>query len=151
MIKTLILIIIWPKTLINDPLSSYGNWKSFNFYIYKCNYLNEHQGNHLIFYFSQGTPIQGGRSFEPGFSIKKCNVGTSEHITLTVLANKFDLLNLEIITKCVCEFPYYKKQRISDWRKLLLCHSYKLSEWTPLETLQIFKWVPLSWFVGALI
>ena len=28
---------------------------------------------------------------------------------------KYDLLNLEIITECVCKFPYYKKkQRISD-------------------------------------
>ena len=27
---------------------------------------------------------------------------------------KNDLLNLEIITECVCKFPYYKKQRMSD-------------------------------------
>ena len=41
---------------------------------------------------------------------------------------KYDLLNLEIIAECACKIPYYKKQRISDCRKLLFCHSYKLSE-----------------------
>ena len=55
-----------------------------------------------------------------------------------------------IITECVCRFHYYKKQRISEWRKLLFRYSYKLSEWAPLLTLQISKWVPLSLFeVGA--
>ena len=27
---------------------------------------------------------------------------------------KYDLLKLEIITECVCKFPYYHKQKISD-------------------------------------
>ena len=26
---------------------------------------------------------------------------------------KYDLLDLEFITECVCEFPYDKKQRVS--------------------------------------
>ena len=41
---------------------------------------------------------------------------------------------------------YYEKQRISDWRKLLFGHSDILSQWAPLQTLQISKWASLSWF-----
>ena len=40
----------------------------------------------------------------------------------------------------------YEKQRISDWRKLLFGHSDVLSQWAPLQTLQISKWASLSWF-----
>ena len=29
---------------------------------------------------------------------------------------KYDLLHLEIITECVCKFPHYKKERISNER-----------------------------------
>ena len=35
---------------------------------------------------------------------------------------------------------------MSDWKKLLFCHSYKLSEWVSLQTLETSKWEPFSWF-----
>ena len=35
------------------------------------------------------------------------------HSELKNKKEKSDLLNLEIITECVCKFPYYKKQRMS--------------------------------------
>ena len=35
------------------------------------------------------------------------------HSELKNKKGKYDLLNLETITECVCKFPYYKKQRIS--------------------------------------
>ena len=41
------------------------------------NYLNEHPGDHLIFYLSEETLIRRGRSFKPEPSLKKCKVGTS--------------------------------------------------------------------------
>ena len=36
------------------------------------------------------------------------------HSELKNKKGKFDLLHLEIITECVCKFPHYKKERISD-------------------------------------
>ena len=64
--------------------------------------------------------------------IKKFEVGTSQHIIFQTKTErqknnkgKYDLLDLEIITECVCKFPCYKKQRTFDWRKFLFRHSYK--------------------------
>ena len=36
------------------------------------------------------------------------------HSELKNKKGKYNLLKLEIITECVCKFPYYKKQRISE-------------------------------------
>ena len=36
------------------------------------------------------------------------------HSELKNKKGKYDLLNLEIIAECVCKYPYYKKQSISD-------------------------------------
>ena len=99
--------------------------------------------------FQKGRSFEGGAYLSQGVHWKQSKLDTSLHISLTFLVNKYDLLNLKIITKCVCKFHYYKKQRIYDWRKLLVRHSYKISEWTPLQTLRISKWAPLSWFEGG--
>ena len=74
---------------------------------------------HLIFYLSEGALIRERCSFKPWRSLKKkWKVVISKTERLKNKKWKYDLLSLEIIKECVCKFPYFKKQRISDWRRL---------------------------------
>ena len=77
--------------------------------------MNECRGAHLICYLSEGAIIRGGR--EGGVHLNRGAHQKMEGRYLLLIfqtkterlknkKGKHDLYNLEIITECVCKFPY---------------------------------------------
>ena len=88
------------------------------------NYLNERWGAHLIFYPSEGALIYGKQL---KFNVHNI-VYNSVQFNVYNKEGKYDLLNLEIFPECVCELPYYKRQRISDENSYFFIFTNYLNE-----------------------